>query len=736
MQPTPKLGELCPSFPPFRAALGSFANPPHHSLALLVNEVDRSLGREFVERFAVFRARQSILSTEFKRAPGSLDWLYEVHERVQCVAPTLSSIDATCRARSLARLLDQVRYELLTTSAKQGTFTHRCSSRERFKEITRLRFPRTRLGLARVALSAFGSRVDSTHVNLASNLAALGWIVEMEAYLIDALCSAIRDHVQKSCSGVFDQELLGTMLSWMDQVAFPWLNTLILPQALENTRSRVEFFVHETFGSLRISELFDIVTMFPESAPALCDLKICLARTHQHRELISSFGQALERRLLHPGANTNSILIVYVRAIKAMRLLDPRGVLLEAVQDPVRLYLQSRPETVRCVVTALTNDGTNSELFAELGLDSTEVKPLDFENDEAADESQDALAEWEPDPIEADPGSTSKSRSTNDILSMLVRIYGSVQVFVNEYRTLLADRLLKTPDFDVDSELKSLELLKLRFGEAAMHVCGLMIKDVADSRRINANIKVDFPLEAVIVSRISWPGFSAESFSLHPMVKKAVKAYTKRFSELKKLRRIKWRHHVGVVELNVSVQGSESRSYSVAPVLANLLAHLIDRPEWTLPQLAEVCGLDEELTRKKMAFWVSEGVAVETKRGGYTAATVLERQTGQTSAADVDEEEMDQEIDHHEKGGFPDSDGGDSTARDQTHAQFIAHMLTNLGALPIEGIHRNLQMFSPAMGAHSYDRSEQELHSFLQLLVGRGAIEMNGEGTFQVGSGG
>lgn len=34
-----------------------------------------------------------------------------------------------------------------------------------------------------------------------------------------------------------------------------------------------------------------------------------------------------------------------------------------------------------------------------------------------------------------------------------------------------------------------MELLKLRFGEAPMHFCEVMLKDMADSRRINANIR-------------------------------------------------------------------------------------------------------------------------------------------------------------------------------------------------------------------------------------------------------
>ncbi len=37
-------------------------------------------------------------------------------------------------------------------------------------------------------------------------------------------------------------------------------------------------------------------------------------------------------------------------------------------------------------------------------------------------------------------------------------------------------------------QLRYLELLKLRFGESHLQFCEVMLKDVADSRRINTNI--------------------------------------------------------------------------------------------------------------------------------------------------------------------------------------------------------------------------------------------------------
>ena len=91
-------------------------------------------------------------------------------------------------------------------------------------------------------------------------------------------------------------------------------------------------------------------------------------------------------------------------------------------------------------------------------------------------------------------------------LSILVNIYGSQEMFVSEYRHLLADRLIQALTYDISREvclfcfsvvflfdallfqLRNLELLKLRFGESSLHFCDVMLKDIADSRRSNTHI--------------------------------------------------------------------------------------------------------------------------------------------------------------------------------------------------------------------------------------------------------
>lgn len=102
------------------------------------------------------------------------------------------------------------------------------------------------------------------------------------------------------------------------------------------------------------------------------------------------------------------------------------------------------------------------------------------------------------------PLQSSKSRHS-DLITSLVNIYGSRELFVSEYRAMLADRLLGLADFDIErwdsatcswvgggtwwltrvcactccspyrSDAHTLDLLKARFGEALLSDCGVMV---------------------------------------------------------------------------------------------------------------------------------------------------------------------------------------------------------------------------------------------------------------------
>ena len=75
-------------------------------------------------------------------------------------------------------------------------------------------------------------------------------------------------------------------------------------------KDRLYHFMYNVYANTRIQELFNIIIEFPESEPALMDLKTCLEKTDLRGQLVTSLKTALETRLLHPGKTAMSSCII------------------------------------------------------------------------------------------------------------------------------------------------------------------------------------------------------------------------------------------------------------------------------------------------------------------------------------------------------------------------------------------------------------------------------------------
>jgi len=127
------------------------------------------------------------------------------------------------------------------------------------------------------------------------------------------------------------------------------------------------------------------------------------------------------------------------------------------------------------------------------------------------------------------PAKSSTRRRNADVLTKLINIFGSKDVFVQEYQTLLADRLVALTDYGTDREVRNVELLKLRFGDAAMVGCEVMLRDVAESRRLDAlvhstHLRTANPVHPHILSRLFWPTFRSEEVVLPDTLQRCVVA--------------------------------------------------------------------------------------------------------------------------------------------------------------------------------------------------------------------
>ena len=83
--------------------------------------------------------------------------------------------------------------------------------------------------------------------------------------------------------------------------------TAVQSSSLKQWQRRLDYYVYETVGQLRIREMFDIVVDYPESRPAVQDMKECLAHTSLHRHFVACFKQAIQERLLHAGTLRTTI---------------------------------------------------------------------------------------------------------------------------------------------------------------------------------------------------------------------------------------------------------------------------------------------------------------------------------------------------------------------------------------------------------------------------------------------
>ncbi|KAI9916179.1 hypothetical protein PsorP6_016891 [Peronosclerospora sorghi] len=531
-------------------------------------------------------------------------------------------------------------------------------------------------------------------------LVQLEWVHVAEPAIFRVVHTQVKKVVTSTCCQVYDENLLEQVEQWACSDLLPWIQeTLQRPDetAMNKWKQILSQHVVREFGSRRITQLFQIIKEFPDSVPALEDLRQCLERTQQHSELVKEFRNALKLRLLQPGANTSTILDFYVSTIKAFRLLDPTGVLLEALSGPVKEYLKKRKDTVRCIVQSLTDD-QNGDLFEELHRDNMRI----IEHDDSDDDEDISPDSWEPDPIGADPTKTSRSRRSDDILRILVNIYGSRELFVNEYRMMLADKLLQNLDFDTDRDVQTLELLKLRFGDENLHQCEIMVRDIEDSKRLNLNVQSSMEnaarsasqavdesdasrfsscVDATIVSEQFWPPLQGEDFVLHSSIANKIDAFIDSYHVLRNPRALSWNASLGSVQLSIDL-GGEERDFIVTPFQATIILHFEDQARWTVEELATKLDVSDELFRKYVSLWVHHGVLSFTSGRKEVVASTAFLDTQCDGDAIIQELETAVSLDAQAQEDL------------KVLETYIVGMLSNFGSLNIQRIHNMLSTFA------------------------------------------
>jgi anaphase-promoting complex subunit 2 len=514
----------------------------------------------------------------------------------------------------------------------------------------------------------------------------------------------------------------------------PWLNFVFQPlpgtdekAMLEQMVQKINFHVYHYYSQLRINNIFDIIVDYPESECAIEDLKQCLAHTNQHEQLLVSLSNELHKRLLKAGTTTHLILDIYIKTVRSLKLLDPSGILLEVVTPTVRDYLTRRKDFLKCLVLKLIDESPQG-LFEELASSATRVY---VEECDAIHESDDV--EWNPKPRYSIPNEKNTRNSSNmDLISNLVNLTTGKEVLVNQYIEIIHDRLLTVKEYDCDKEFQQVEFLKMKFGEQHLHKCEVMLKDIADSKRVNEYLtktlvekkhNVSFLCEVIIISGLFWPTtLSKDQYKFSSQISNYFEEYSKQY-EAWKSRSLHWFSDLGVVELQLELDG-KVQDLSVTPFQANIILLFSEKSEWTIEEIAVQLGVPEDLATDaispRLSFWVNKGFIKKIEgKGAYSLVD---------SSSSIKEDEFDE--DNHA------NEAAEEDHLVKLHTitkQFIVGMCKNQGSasrpVAVMRIHMMLPMVLPKELQYSvYFKDLESLVTFMDKLVKEGVLDSSKAG--------
>ncbi|KAF9255181.1 ubiquitin-protein ligase [Marasmius fiardii PR-910] len=543
----------------------------------------------------------------------------------------------------------------------------------------------------------------------------LGLLDRYESIIASVGYEHIEAYVLANCAGKWVEPMVEGLRTWMSDKIVPWMllmyargatNTEDARAMLQNVGSRFDFHMAKTLCDLRTREIFDIIIDFPESTGALQDLKECLQRVDQRAALVQALRKANRKRLLHPGADTRLILSQYVATIKCLRIVDPPGVLLFKVADPIRRYLRDRPDTIRCIVSNLVGDDDSGDSLVD---ESEPIQPL--QQPELEDYTD---PNWEPEPVDAGPAF--RTNKPSDVISTLVSIYDSKDLFVKELQVLLAQRLLSISDDGserVEKERRNIEILKIRFGEAALQVCEVMLKDMTDSKRIDSHVQSQkaSTVHPTIISKHFWPLLESSEIVMPGQFQALQNEYAKEFSTFKPDKRLRWLPHLGTVHLELQLEDRAVEA-DVPPLEAAFIELFSRKNTWTIPELISSVGsVDRTAAVKALLTWVDLGVLKEDGEDTFRLLEVAEE--GSSSGT--------REVSRaaHVPELLPVTSVQQQQAEQmKVYWKFIEGMLTNLGSLSIDRIQTMLR-FAPG-----YDQTVEQLSVFMEAARREGLVNV------------
>jgi anaphase-promoting complex subunit 2 len=457
-------------------------------------------------------------------------------------------------------------------------------------------------------------------------------------------------------------------------------------------------------------------------------------------DLTVAFSHQVHRRLLHAGATTTHILNIYISIIRAFNELDSKGVLLDRVSRPIRRYLREREDTARIIVASLLADveddnGQFIDPGPEISIEIAKemLNPITAFDEHDQDMDWDNM-NWTPDPIDAGPDY--QKAESSDVTASLLSLYDR-EDFINELKTILGEHLLRNEDSRFEKEERLLELFKHRLGDDKLQACEVMLHDVQQSRRINAQIQ-RYPgfmdvreqgngvtLNAQILSSFFWPSLKDEDFAVPPPIKELQDQYEKGFEGIKDMRKLEWLPALGRV--TVELEFEDRRVEEVVPTwTASVIyafqesGHKNQAVKKSVEELCEALTMEESLVRNALVFWLGKHVLREESSDVYT---VIERLSTQSASEDATAQAAQTLMDAEATVTAVKSQTDIMNENSELYRQFVVNMLTNQGKLPLMRIWMMLKVVVPG----GFPFGVEEVRALLEDLVQEGKVVGQGD---------
>lgn len=299
-----------------------------------------------------------------------------------------------------------------------------------------------------------------------------------------------------------------------------------------------------------------------------------------------------------------------------------------------------------------------------------------------------------------------------------------------------------------------LELLKVRFGEAPLQACEVMLKDIQDSGRVNSVVrkkqrldshseadaqKAASPAEildnqpkpalhAKILSRLFWPQLNDEGYRVPHEIIEMQKVYAEGFESIKSARKLTWLHALGQATVELELEDrtvvEEVHTWQATVIWAfqsqDSSGETVQR---TFNELVEELEMDETLVRSALKFWVNKLVLQEISPNVYTVLETLNQEDRERSNAQAAASSAASNKDESSEDTGLAGNDGIGKEKMGMYWQFIQGMLKNSSSqMPLQQIAMMLKMLI----VDGFPYSNEELQEFLGRKVADGSLEMVG----------